>query len=66
MYIPLCSPEQVGVIFQLLNKYAPESLEFDGEGGANVHMEKVEDSLLKRMTDQLDMWGIGYVSSKKK
>lgn len=66
MYIPLCSPEQVGVIFMLLNKNCPEALEFDDSGGVNVVMDNVGDALVKRLIDQLDMWGVGYAPTKRK
>jgi len=29
-------------------------------------MEQVNDHLLSRLNDQLDMWGIGYAPTKKR
>jgi hypothetical protein len=64
--VPLCSYEQVGVIYKLIHKYAPEAIEYDSEGRVSVQMDNVPDTLVGRLLDQLDMWGIGYVSTKKK
>lgn len=66
IYIPLCSSEQVGVIFLLINKNEPEAIEYDDEGNVKILAQKLTDKMVKRLTDQMDMWGIGYVSSKKK
>ena len=64
--VPYCSYEQVGVVFQLINKYAPDAIEYTDQGRPNIQMDAIPDVLMKRLLDQLDMWGIGYVSSKKK
>lgn len=66
MFVPLCSPEQVGVIFMLISKHCSEALEYDAEGNVSVRMELVSDQLVQRLSDQLDMWGIGYAPTKKK
>jgi hypothetical protein len=66
MFVPLCTPEQVGVIFMLVRKHSPEALAFDEEGGCNISMEDMNDVLLVRLLEQLDMWGIGYMPAKKK
>ena len=66
MFVTLCTPDQVGVIFLLLRKHSPEALEFDEEGKVKVNMEGVSDTLLRRLLDQLDMWGIGYAPIKKR
>lgn len=50
----------------LLNKNCPEALEFDDSGGVNVVMDNVGDALVKRLIDQLDMWGVGYAPTKRK
>ena len=50
----------------LLNKHAPQSLEYDEDGNVRVNMEIVSDSLLTRLADQLDMWGKGYAPVKRK
>ena len=49
----------------LIHRYAPEAIEYD-EGKPNIQMEGIPDNLMARLADQLDMWGIGYVSTKKK
>ena len=66
MFAPYCTPEQVGVMFMLMNKHCPEALEFNEEGGVKISMEMVPDQMLDRLLNQLDMWGIGYVPIKKR
>lgn len=65
-FIPLCTPDQVGVVFMLINKNEPEAIEYTDDGEVKIIAEKLSDKMVKRLTDQLDMWGIGYVSGKKK
>ncbi len=50
----------------LINKNEPEAIEYTDEGNPNIISEKLSDKMVKRLVDQMDMWGIGYVSSKKK
>ena len=50
----------------LLSRHSGEALEYDEEGGVSVNMDLVGDQLVARLSDQLDMWGIGYAPSKKK
>lgn len=37
MFVALCTPDQVGVLFLLIRKHSPEALEYDEEG-AKVNM----------------------------
>lgn len=66
LFAPLCSPEQIGVVFMLISKHSSEALEYDEDGNVNVNMDFVSDQLVARLSDQLDMWGIGYAPIKKK
>jgi len=66
MYVTLCTPEQVGVIFLLLRKHSPDALDFEEGGKVDISMEGVSDTLLRRLLDQMDMWGIGYLPVKKR
>ena len=66
MFVPLCTPEQVGVLFLLTQKHNSEALTYDDLGNVQIDMDNVTDQMLSRLVDQLDMWGIGFVSSKKK
>ena len=50
----------------LIRKYAPGAIEYTEDGRPNIQMEGVGEGLMKRLLDQLDMWGIGYVPGKKK
>jgi hypothetical protein len=66
LFAPLCSPEQIGVIFLLVRKHSGEALEYDEEGNVSLNLDLMSDHLLSRLNDQLDMWGIGYAPTKKK
>ena len=63
--MPYCSLEQVGVLFVLIHRYAPQAIIYT-EGRPDIHMDEIPDNLITRLIDQLDMWGIGYVPGKKK
>lgn len=53
-------------MFMLINKHEPEGIEYDEQGNVKVLAQKLSDQIVKRLKDQMDMWGIGYVSGKKK
>lgn len=65
-YIHLCSGEQVGVVFMLIKNNCEEALNYDEDGTVEIMSEKIDDDLMKRLNNLLDMWGIGpkgYVTS---
>jgi len=53
-------------MFMLIQKNEPEAVEFGEDGGVKVMAERLTDRMVKRLVDQMDMWGIGYVAGKKK
>lgn len=65
-FVPLCSGEQIGVMYMLIHKNEPEAIDYTEEGNVMVRAEKMSDKMVKRLIDQMDMWGIGYVSNKKR
>ena len=54
----MCSGEQIGVVFLLIKNNCPEALEYDEEGSINVRTEKLDDNLVKRLNNLLEMWGV--------
>ena len=66
MLVPLCTPEQVGVLFLLTQKHNEEALTYDEKGNVSISMDEVTDQMLGRLMDQMDMWGIGFAPARKK
>jgi hypothetical protein len=50
----------------LIQKNEPEAIDYTDEGSVKIQAERLSDKMVKRLVDQMDMWGIGYVSNKKK
>lgn len=54
----LCNKDQIGVIFQLLLKNCPESIDYEEDGSVNIHGEKLDDKMANRLNELVELWGI--------
>lgn len=53
-------------MFLLIKRYCEAAIEYDEQGKIKINMEAVTDSMLKRLMDQFDLWGLGFAPVAKK
>ena len=53
----LCNKEQIGVIFLLLRTNCPESINYDEDGSVNIQADKIEDKMITRLSELMELWG---------
>lgn len=44
----------------MIHKNCPEAIDFDEEGEAVVRGERLDDNIVKRLNNLMEMWGISF------